>query len=147
MFSRFCSVWVVLQRQKRPKKEGKVTNVSHAGESIWHCSNSPMVRSPKTQWRVGKRGQTQTFSLLRQKDHSKVGGGKEGEDEEAVRGGCRLTLLPLRRGGLVRTSEQKTINSRIAFQITRHLGLRGDSSSMKSKKCRLFFFVLRPNVC
>ena len=45
-----------------PKKEGKVTNVSLAGEErIWHCSNSPMVRSPKTQWREGEREREKLF--------------------------------------------------------------------------------------
>ena len=79
--------------REAPKKEGRVrvTNVSYAGEhgqagmSIWHCSNSPMVRSPKTQWgERGERSRTQTFSLSKQKDDSKV--------ERSRRRRSRLTL-------------------------------------------------------
>ena len=59
-----------------------------------------------------REGERETFPL----QSKKIIRRSMGEEEEA---GCRLTLLPR-----FRSSEQKTINSRIAFQITRHLGLR-----------------------
>ena len=69
---------------------------AQAGMSIWHCSNSPMVRSPKTQWKPNPN-----FFPLKAKRSF------EGREKPVN----------------ITRSEQKTINSRIAFQITRHLGL------------------------
>ena len=124
MFSRFCSVWVVLQRQKRPKKEGKVTNVSHAGESIWHCSNSPMVRSPKTQWREGERERERNFFPPEQKDHSKVDGRR------------RRSRLPVNITAAVSFLGAK--NNKFTYRISNHAAFGSANRAAIGRRTKTF---------